>query len=298
MKQKKMTWATRLFIVIMAGIVLFAMTVLSVNLMHTSRAEKYKKENELFTTAAKILVPNGAYAALGIPETKRSFGEDTQQPYYIKQNIGYQNSDDAMMIKGTLKKQSGAWKALPAPLFSNRICVVKQSLFLNASQKQSDQKWRELSAESGTWHQLWFGFKKSLNSLDYFNQYAWLLESQDASGGIVSSVFKTSDSPDAVALSYPGNYTWYNSPPDYTASSMYVQFKNDLKQLGEQQKQVQKYLDSGIFGKELNVNFENRSKYVESRLCDVLGFVACVKEEKLKKLRQDDLLYLIDFDPS
>ena len=32
MKQKKMTWATRLFIVIMAGIVLFAMTVLSVNL--------------------------------------------------------------------------------------------------------------------------------------------------------------------------------------------------------------------------------------------------------------------------
>lgn len=190
--------------------------------------------------------------------------------------------------------QNGAGKIEP-------IRLTQQSFLFNdkCNNNIDDDKFYEVQ----------IGLKKTLDLKTLLIQYQKFINTETlderAQYGISWFAVKTSDDLETHCIGMAGPFSAYffDSDPQYPQIKSNSSFdeqeyisllEESLQYLVENENETMLYLNSGIFGSKVSIDFAERARYISNNGVQIIGFVAYLRGDQIKQLEKYFEVNIVD----
>jgi hypothetical protein len=248
----------------------------------------YENSSKVFNLSVQTLMPNYSHAYISVyePGTPNSFSRFSQR-IFISQLSAVRDINQNGKIQGSMDYSLGRVK------YVENIVPSSKNVFSQEDFSQ-DREIKNIVIKEGSYYMAHIAFSKPLPTEEIIDSIQPKLG--DGNGEIVRIIVKTSDEKNAVALGMDcqssffvfgqGGYT-----TNVTPNQKEIIFTNNLRFLKENDKTLQLYLASGLFG-DIEVNIDERISYVIEHGFENIGVVLFVKGKTLQGLLQNPDFYL------
>ncbi len=163
--------------------------------------------------------------------------------------------------------------------------------------------------EDDKFYEVQIGLKKQLDLKTLFMQYQKFIKTETsderAQCGISWFAVKTSDDLETPCIGMAGPFSAYffDSNPQYPKiksnnsfdENEYISLlEESLQYLMKNENETMLYLNSGIFGSKVSIDFAERARYISNNGVQIIGFVAYLRGDQIKQLEKYFEINIVD----